>query len=147
MQERNNSFKIQKPILLKIAPDLTFEQIDDIIDLATEINLDGLVTANTSISRKNLETGDARLKTIGAGGVSGLPLKQRSTEIVKYIYQKTNGQIPVIASGGVFTGNDAMEKLDAGALMVQVWTGFVYEGPAIVKNIYKALGSENLPKS
>ncbi len=128
-----------KPILLKIAPDLTREQIDDVIDLALEIKLDGLVASNTTISRDQLTTQHSVLMKIGAGGVSGLPLKQRSTEIVKYIHQKTNGQIPVIASGGIFTGADAKEKMDAGASLVQVWTGFIYEGPAIVKNICKAL--------
>ena len=128
-----------KPILLKIAPDLTQEQIDDVIDLALEIKLDGLVAANTTISREKLQTTNHKLQTIGAGGLSGLPLKHRSTEIVKYIHQKTNGQIPIIASGGIFTGSDAKEKIDAGASLVQVWTGFIYEGPGIVKNICKAL--------
>lgn len=124
-----------KPLLLKIAPDLIQEQIDDVIDLALEIKLDGLVATNTTISRSGLTTPDSRLRTIGAGGLSGLPLRHRSTEIVKYICEKTKGQIPVIASGGIFTGADAKEKLDAGALLVQVWTGFIYEGPGIVKNI------------
>ncbi|MEP7256280.1 MAG: quinone-dependent dihydroorotate dehydrogenase, partial [Ferruginibacter sp.] len=124
-----------KPILLKIAPDLTTEQIDDVIDLAMEIKLDGLVAANTTISRDHLTTHQSQLTAIGAGGLSGLPLKQRSTEIIKYIYQKTNGQIPIIASGGIFTAADAKEKIDAGASLVQVWTGFIYEGPSIAKNI------------
>jgi len=128
-----------KPILLKIAPDLTTEQIDDVINLALEIKLDGLVASNTTVSREGLTTDNSRLTTIGAGGLSGLPVKARSTEIVKYIHQKTNGQIPVIASGGIFTGVDAKEKLDAGASLVQVWTGFIYEGPGIVKQICKAL--------
>ena len=129
----------QKPILLKIAPDLTQEQIDDVIALALEIKLDGLVATNTTISKDQLQTINYKLQTIGAGGLSGLPVKERSTEIVKYIHQKTNGQIPVIASGGIFTGADAKEKIDAGASLVQVWTGFIYEGPGIVKQICKAL--------
>ncbi len=128
-----------KPILLKIAPDLTQEQIDDVIALALEIKLDGLVAANTTISREQLLTPDSRLTAIGAGGLSGLPVKARSTEIVKYIHQKTNGQIPVIASGGIFTGADAKEKMEAGASLVQVWTGFIYQGPSIVKNICKEI--------
>ncbi|MEP7142213.1 MAG: quinone-dependent dihydroorotate dehydrogenase [Ferruginibacter sp.] len=139
LQIQNITFETKKPILLKIAPDLTFGQIDDIIDLAMEIKLDGLVAANTTISRQQLKTGSTLLKTIGAGGLSGLPLKNSSTQIVEYIHQKTNGQIPVIASGGIFTGADAKEKLAAGASLVQVWTGFVYEGPGIVKNICKGL--------
>ena len=128
-----------KPLLLKIAPDLTQEQIDDVIDLALEIKLDGLVATNTTISRSGLTTHDSRLTTIGAGGLSGLPLKQRSTEVIKYICQKTGGKIPVIASGGIFTAADAREKIEAGASLVQVWTGFIYEGPKIVKRICNSL--------
>ena len=128
-----------KPLLLKIAPDLTQEQIDNVIDLAMEIKLDGLVATNTTISRSGLTTHDSRLTTIGAGGLSGLPLKQRSTEVVKYICQKTGGKIPVIASGGIFTAADAKEKIEAGASLVQVWTGFIYEGPKIVKRICNSL--------
>jgi dihydroorotate dehydrogenase len=124
-----------KPLLLKIAPDLTWQQIDDVIDLAMEIKLDGLVATNTTISREQLQTTNHTLETIGAGGLSGAPLRKRATEIVRYICEKTNRQIPVIASGGIFTGADAKEKLMAGASLVQVYTGFIYEGPAIVKNI------------
>jgi dihydroorotate dehydrogenase len=137
LQSQKLKVKSQKPILLKIAPDLTNEQLDDVINLALEIKLDGLVASNTNINR--LLTHDSQLTTIGAGGVSGLPVKARSTEIVKYIHQKTNGQIPVIASGGIFTGADAKEKIEAGASLVQVWTGFIYEGPGIVKQICKSL--------
>ena len=128
-----------KPILLKIAPDLTQEQIDDVIDLAMEIKLDGLVAANTTISRDGLVTTADEVKKMGAGGLSGLPVQKKSTALIQYIYQKTNGQLPIIASGGIFTAADAKEKLQAGASLVQVWTGFVYEGPAIVKNICKGL--------
>lgn len=131
--------KQTKPLLLKIAPDLTPSQIDDVIDLALEIRLDGLVVSNTTISREGLKTPATKLEAIGAGGVSGKPLTQRSTEIVAYIAAKTNGQVPIIASGGIFTGADAKEKLQAGASLVQVWTGFIYEGPAIVKKICTAL--------
>jgi dihydroorotate dehydrogenase len=144
LQSQNSKFNPStgsgpKPILLKIAPDLTTEQIDDVIDLALEIKLDGLVATNTTISRDRLLTPDSRLTTIGAGGLSGLPVKARSTEIVKYIHQKTGGKIPIIASGGIFTGSDAKEKIEAGASLVQVWTGFIYEGPGIVKQICKVL--------
>jgi dihydroorotate dehydrogenase len=143
LQTLNKNFAQQKPILLKIAPDLTQTQIDDVIDLAQEINLDGLVAANTTIDRTKLVTANAELEIIGAGGLSGLPLKVRATEMVKYISQKTNGKIPIIASGGIFTGVDAKEKLDAGACLIQVWTGFVYEGPAIVKKITSYLAAAN----
>ncbi|MFN8290329.1 MAG: quinone-dependent dihydroorotate dehydrogenase [Chitinophagaceae bacterium] len=139
LQAVNKEQAVQKPLLLKIAPDLTQEQIDDVIGLALEINLDGLVATNTTISRDGLLTSEHRIKHAGAGGLSGRPLKQRSTEIVKYICQKTKGRLPVIASGGIFTGEDAKEKLEAGASLVQVWTGFIYEGPGIVKRICKTL--------
>jgi dihydroorotate dehydrogenase len=128
-----------KPILLKIAPDLTPQQIDDVIDLALEIKLDGLVATNTTISREQLQTTGQELESIGAGGLSGAPVRKRATEIVQYIHAKTQGKIPVIASGGIFTAADAKEKLAAGAALVQVWTGFIYEGPAIVKNICNGL--------
>ncbi|HEX4956872.1 MAG TPA: quinone-dependent dihydroorotate dehydrogenase [Lacibacter sp.] len=128
-----------KPILLKIAPDLTNEQLDDVIDLSTEIKLDGLVATNTTISRDGLITDASKLSAIGSGGLSGLPVKQRSTEVVRYISAKTKGSIPIIASGGIFTAADAKEKLKAGASLVQVWTGFIYEGPAIAKKISNGL--------
>ena len=139
----NNAKAVAKPILLKIAPDLTKEQIDDVIDLALEIKLDGLVATNTTISREALTTHNSLLTTIAAGGLSGLPLRHRSTEVVKYIFDKTNGELPIIASGGIFTGDDAKEKIDIGASLVQVWTGFIYEGPRIVKNICKVLAISN----
>ncbi|MEP6746992.1 MAG: dihydroorotate dehydrogenase (quinone), partial [Bacteroidota bacterium] len=139
LQTINQQNTAPKPLLLKIAPDLIQEQIDDVIDLAMEIKLDGLVAANTTINRTGLATNATRLVTIGAGGLSGKPLAARSTEIVQYIHQKTNGQIPVIASGGIFTAADANEKLNAGAALIQVWTGFIYEGPGIVRKVCKAL--------
>lgn len=131
--------KKPKPLLLKIAPDLTWQQIDDVIDLALEIKLDGLVATNTTISREQLQTGSDKVQSIGAGGLSGAPVRKRATEIVRYIHQKTKGQVPVIASGGIFTAEDANEKLQAGASLVQVWTGFIYEGPAIVKKICEGM--------
>src|SRR5688572_3527076 len=143
LQMINNGKAVAKPIFLKIGPDLTPEQLDDVIDLSLEIKLDGIVASNTTISRSGLTTPDTRLTEIGLGGLSGLPLKSRSTEFVNYIAQKTNGHLPIIASGGIFTGEDAIEKLDAGASLVQVWTGFIYEGPAIVKNIYSYLSKIN----
>ncbi len=139
LQTINATQSDPKPLLLKIAPDLTQEQIDDVIDLALEIKLDGLVATNTTISRSGLTTHDSYLTSIGAGGLSGLPVKERSTEVVKYICDKTKGKVPVIASGGIFTAADAKEKINAGAILVQVWTGFIYEGPSIVKRICKSL--------
>jgi dihydroorotate dehydrogenase len=139
LQNLNSSFEIQKPILLKIAPDLEWEQIDDVIDLAKEIKLDGLVATNTTVAREQLQTTNHKLQTIGAGGLSGKPLKKRSTEVVQYIRQKTGESIPVIASGGIFIGEDAKEKINSGASLVEVWTGFIYEGPFIVKRICREL--------
>ena len=134
----NNGKAESKPIFLKIAPDLSDSQLDDVIDLALEIKLDGLVATNTTITRDGLYTPDTNL--IGQqGGLSGRPLKDKSTRIVKYICEKSDGAIPVIASGGIFTGQDAREKFEAGASLLQVWTGFIYEGPAIVKKICKEL--------
>lgn len=140
LQNRNKQLPNPKPILLKIAPDLTIEQIDDVIDLALEINLDGLVACNTTIDRSSLnDDSKKKSETFGAGGLSGQPLSKKSTAIIKYIFSKTNGQIPIIASGGIFTAADANEKFAAGASLLQVWTGFVYEGPGIVKNICKGI--------
>ncbi len=139
LQTINHQQPLPKPILLKIAPDLTQEQIDDVVDLALEIKLDGLVASNTTISRQGLVTGEAEIVSIGSGGLSGLPVKARATEVVRYIHEKSMGQIPVIASGGIFTKEDAKEKLAAGGCLVQVWTGFVYEGPSIVAKIVNGL--------
>jgi dihydroorotate dehydrogenase len=141
LQMINNGKAVAKPILLKIAPDLTKEQLNDVAELALEIQLDGLVATNTTIDREGLEH-DLRIGTLETGGLSGKPLQKRSTEVVKYIYEKTKGEIPIIASGGIFTGADAKEKFNAGASLVQVWTGFIYEGPGIVKNICKNLNEK-----
>jgi dihydroorotate dehydrogenase len=138
LQMINNGKATSKPIFLKIAPDLNQEQIDDVIDLAQEIKLDGLVATNTTISREGLAH-NVGVGNQEAGGLSGMPLLQKSTAIVQYISQKTNGELPVIASGGIFTGADAQEKFAAGASLVQVWTGFIYEGPMIVKKIMRHL--------
>lgn len=142
LQEINNGKAKRKPLLLKIAPDLTREQLDDIIDLAFEVQLDGLVATNTTISREHLVTSKTELETIGAGGLSGKPLMERSTEVLQYLTKKLEEKIPVIASGGIFTGADADEKFSAGASLIQVWTGFIYEGPSIVKNICTHLRNE-----
>jgi dihydroorotate dehydrogenase len=135
LQTINRTNENPKPLLLKIAPDLTKEQIDDVIDLAIEIKLDGLVATNTTIEREGLHTTKKELDKIGSGGLSGLPLKRRSTEVISYINQRTNGKIALIGSGGIFSKDDVDEKLRAGASLVQVWTGFIYEGPSIVKKI------------
>ena len=140
LQENNKKRPFPKPILLKIAPDLTDGQLQDIADLAAEIELDGIVSSNTTISRENLsELSMAQVESIGMGGLSGRPLKMASDDILEKITRLTHGKVPVIASGGVFTGKDAADKFNRGAALVQVWTGFIYEGPGIVKKICKAL--------
>lgn len=133
----------QKPILLKIAPDLTNEQLDDIIAIVQETGIDGIVATNTTIVRSGLATSAADVERIGAGGLSGKPLRARATEVVQYIHDHSKGTIPIIAAGGIFTAADALEKLAAGASLVQVYTGFIYEGPAIVKNICKGILAKN----
>ncbi len=138
LQSINRQEKKPKPLLLKIAPDLTTGQIDDVISLAQEIKLDGLVATNTTIGREQLSLQSA-IFSQQSGGLSGAPLKEKSTSIIKYIHEKTNGTIPIIASGGIFNTNDAKEKLNAGSSLVQVWTGFIYEGPGIVKKILRGL--------
>jgi len=129
----------RKPILLKIAPDLQEDEINEIIEAALQAKLDGLIISNTTISREGLKTSAEQIKNIGMGGLSGKPLKNKSDEMIRYVHQKTLGILPIIASGGIFNGDDAKEKIAAGASLVQIWTGFVYEGPSIVKNICKAL--------
>ena len=129
-----------KPLLLKIAPDLENIQLEDIINLAFETKLSGLVATNTTISRNNLSAKSAlKVKEIGVGGLSGKPLQARATEVVQYLSKQSENKIPIIASGGIFTDKDAKEKINAGASLVQVWTGFIYEGPKIVKNICTGL--------
>ena len=138
LQQINLKKEIQKPLLLKISPDLNQNDLDDIIDLAIEIKLDGLVAANTTINRNNLTTPEDKINKIGAGGLSGKPLREESNRITQYIYQRTSGSIPIISSGGIFSANDAKEKIEKGASLIQVWTGFIYEGPGIVKKILKS---------
>jgi dihydroorotate dehydrogenase len=138
LQDIRAGYALKKPLLLKIAPDLTKEQLNDVIALAKEISLDGLVVSNTTLDRTMLsDAGKIISGEAGAGGLSGAPVRNMSTAMISYINQQTGGSIPIIGVGGVFTANDAKEKLDAGAQLVQVWTGFVYEGPAIVRNIMK----------
>lgn len=129
----------QKPILLKIAPDLTTSQLDDIIEIVQETKLAGIVATNTTIDRDNLKTPAEEVEAIGSGGLSGVPVREKATEVIRYIHKQTNGTVPIIAVGGIFTAADAQEKLDAGASLVQVYTGFVYEGPTIVRKICEGL--------
>jgi dihydroorotate dehydrogenase len=139
LQELNNTKTSRKPILLKIAPDLTNEQLDDIIEIVSEVNLDGIIATNTTISREGLNTSDERIEEIGAGGLSGKPVKDRSTAVIKYLSTKSNKAFPIIGVGGIHSAEDALEKIEAGADLVQVYTGFIYEGPKLIKRINKAI--------
>ena len=139
LQELNGKKQKRKPILLKIAPDLTNDQLDDIVEIVFETKIDGIVATNTTISREGLSISKDKIDAIGAGGLSGLPVKKRATEVIRYLSQKSNKKIPIIGVGGVNTAADAIEKLDAGASLIQVFTGFIYEGPGIVKRINKEL--------
>lgn len=130
---------VEKPILLKIAPDLTPELLDDIIDIVKTVKIAGVIATNTTIDRSGLTTNPQRVEEIGAGGVSGKPVRKSSTEIIKYLYKGLGEDFPIIGVGGIHSGEDAKEKLDAGAKLVQVYTGFIYEGPALMKKINKHL--------
>ena len=137
LQGLNAEKPLAKPILLKIAPDLTDSQLDDIVEIVTETKIAGLIATNTTISREGLQSDPNLVKE--TGGVSGKPLTKRSTEVIKYIHTKSNGAFPIIGVGGIHSAEDAIEKLNAGASLVQVYTGFIYEGPALVSNICKGL--------
>ena len=130
---------VYRPILLKISPDLNFRQIDTAIKIIQELGIDGISAVNTTITREGLKTSQKKVSEIGKGGLSGAPLRDRSNGIISYIRDKTSGELPVIGSGVIMTSRDAIEKLDAGAHLRQVYTGFVYEGPGFVKSIIKAL--------
>ena len=139
IQKCNQSKDQPKPILLKIAPDLTFEQLDNIIEIVRNCGLSGIIATNTTIDRKGLQTSKDKIEKIGAGGLSGKPLKNRSTEIIQYISDKTNGKIPIIGVGGIGEVDDAIEKLKAGARLIQVYSGLIYQGPAFIKRINKEI--------
>lgn len=130
-----------RPILLKISPDLTLEGVDTMIEVVKESKLDGIVAANTTISREGLQTAPEKLDKIGKGGLSGAPLTLRSRTMVAYIHEKTGGRLPIIGVGGVMSPADARAMLDAGASLVQIYSGFIYEGPALASKICKTLQS------
>ena len=139
LQTENANKEKRKPILLKIAPDLTNEQLDDIIEIIQDVNLDGVIASNTTISRDDLKSSDALVDSIGAGGLSGKPVKNRSTEVIRYLSEKSNKSFPIIGVGGIHSPEDALEKIKAGADLIQLYTGFIYEGPGLVKKINKSI--------
>ncbi len=137
-----SNMPLQKPIFLKISPDLTFSQIDDIIDIVKRTQIDGIIATNTTTKRDGLITSSTTVNNIGKGGLSGKPLRKRSTEIIKYISDKTKNTIPIIGVGGIMSTSDAIEKLKAGASLIQLYTGFIYEGPGFIKKINKKILEE-----
>lgn len=139
LKRLNIELQSPKPILLKIAPDLSNDQLDDIVEIALSLPLDGIIATNTTISRQGLITSQEVVSEIGAGGLSGKPLTKRSTEVIRYLYQKLGGVIPIIGVGGIHSTEDALEKLAAGASLIQLYTGFIYEGASLIADINNEL--------
>lgn len=137
LQQRNKKNEVSRPILLKIAPDLTNEQLDDIVEIVQETQISGVIATNTTIDRNGLYAAEDVKNEMG--GLSGKPLTLRSTEVIRYLSQKSNGAFPIIGVGGIHSAKDAIEKIEAGASLVQLYTGFIYEGPGLIKRICKAL--------
>ncbi len=140
LQQRNSKNGISRPILLKIAPDLTNSQLDDIVEIVQQSGIAGVIATNTTISRENLISPD-KLKT-ETGGLSGKPLTERSTEVISYLAKRSKGTFPIIGVGGIHSPEDAMEKLAAGASLIQLYTGFIYEGPGLIGRINKKILAE-----
>ncbi|MGD1842425.1 MAG: quinone-dependent dihydroorotate dehydrogenase [Thermonemataceae bacterium] len=139
LQVKNQAKANPKPILLKIAPDLSNAQLDDIVEIVKDTQIAGVIATNTTISREELHTPTQQVAAIGAGGLSGKPLTQRSTEVIRYLHERAAGAFPIIGVGGIHNAQDALDKIAAGASLVQLYTGFVYEGPALCKKINQAL--------
>lgn len=139
LQNSNHAKPKRKPILLKIAPDLTDSQLDDIIDIVATTKIDGIIATNTTIAREPLSYSKEYIESIGMGGLSGKPLTKRSTEVIRYLKTKSNNAFPIIGVGGIHNPEDAIEKIEAGADLLQLYTGFIYEGPSLIKKINKAI--------
>lgn len=142
LQEINQGMSAPKPLLLKIAPDLENEQLDDVIEVAQNTRLSGLIATNTTISREGLTTPAEKVQAMGNGGLSGGPVKERAEEVLKYLRAALGPDFPLVGVGGIMSGLDAKARMDAGADLIQVYTGFIYEGPAFVKEIVRSLAKE-----
>lgn len=140
---KNKTFAVQRPILLKIAPDLNKIQLDEVVEIILESEIDGVIASNTSVNRQGLLTSEEELKAIGNGGLSGKPITSRSTEVIRYLSEKSNHAFPIIGVGGIHSPQDALDKIAAGATLVQLYTGFIYEGPQLVSEINKAILKTN----
>jgi dihydroorotate dehydrogenase len=143
LKHLGNTKPVNKPMLLKIAPDLSESQLDDIVEILKDTKLDGVVATNTTISRDGLKTPRANLEKIGNGGLSGAPLTQRATEVIRYLRSKLGPSFPIIGVGGIMSEDDAVEKLNAGADLIQIYTGFIYEGPQLISRINKRIVRES----
>jgi dihydroorotate dehydrogenase len=139
LMDENKKKEAPKPVLLKIAPDLTEGQLDDILQILTDTGIDGIIATNTTISRKGLNESPKSIEAIGNGGLSGKPVRHRSTEVIKYLYEKSGKKLFIIGVGGIVKPEDALEKLAAGAALVQVYSGLVYEGPMMIRRINTAI--------
>jgi dihydroorotate dehydrogenase len=139
MQQKGASVLVLKPLLLKISPDLSEEALDEVIQVCIESKLDGIIATNTTISRDNLSSSAAKVEACGNGGLSGKPLRDRSTQLIRYISTRTKGKLVIIAVGGIHSPEDALEKLEAGAALLQLYTGFIYEGPSLIKDINESI--------
>jgi dihydroorotate dehydrogenase len=139
LQELNRQKPAPRPLLLKIAPDLSEGQLEDILDIVRSTGIDGIIATNTTISREGLATPPQHVEAIGPGGLSGQPVKKRSTEVIRYLHEKSGGTLTIIGVGGIAGPEDALEKINAGATLVQVYTGLIYEGPGLVRRINRAL--------
>jgi len=139
IMELRKKRETQKPVLLKISPDLNEQQLDETLEIVKRLKLDGIVATNTTVSRENLKTPADQIQAIGNGGMSGAPITSRSLEIVRYIHQKSEGKLPIIAVGGIMSVEDALNMLDAGASLIQLYTGFIYEGPGLARRINRAI--------
>lgn len=137
--EIRNEMADQKPVLLKISPDLNEKQLDETLEIVKRLGIDGLVATNTTVSRQGLKTSAEKVEAIKNGGMSGAPISRRSLEVVQYVSKKTEGKLPIIAVGGIMSPEDAINMLEAGATLIQLYTGFIYEGPGLAKKINKAI--------
>jgi dihydroorotate dehydrogenase len=144
LKEINSKQKVQRPILLKIAPDLNNVQLDEVVEIVLQTKIEGVIASNTSVNREGLNTTEQEFNEIGNGGLSGQPVKDRSTKVIKYLSEKSNKAFTIIGVGGIHSAEDAIEKIKAGASLIQVYTGFIYEGPKLVKNINKAIAKQRI---
>ena len=144
IQEANLKKSSPKPILLKISPDLNHHQLDDILEIVRSGTIDGIIACNTTIAREGLSTASQKIESIGNGGLSGNPVREKSTQVIRYLHTKSKGSIPIIGVGGINDVDSAIEKLEAGASLIQIYTGLIYRGPALISQIKRALTKKYL---